>query len=46
MKSIKHKHLLAGFMAIVFAIGAIIPADLSVQASSMPELSKIGRAHV
>ncbi len=39
MKSIKHKHLLAGFMAIVFAIGAIIPADLSVQASSMPELS-------
>ena len=30
MKSLKHKRLLAGFMAVVFAIGAIIPAMLGV----------------
>ena len=39
MKSLKHKRLLAGFMAIVFAIGAILPANLSVHASGMTELS-------
>lgn len=38
MKSLKHKRLLAGFMAVVFAIGAIIPANLSVHASSATEL--------
>ena len=38
MKSLKHKRLLAGFMAMVFAIGAIIPANLPVHASSTAEL--------
>lgn len=38
MKSLKHKRLLAGFMAMVFAIGAIIPANLPVHASSTTEL--------